>query len=210
MTLHALAGLASLASFAAPAAEDIRDIRAPIAIPEWWRWPLAIALSALAALGVILFVRWWKRRRMRELTPHERALAALERATKLAREGRSHEWADVVAETIRAALGARLGQEVLPKTTSELARTAWAHWTYEGPVEHGEDQHPPHVVVHDAPRIIELLQACDLARFAMARMDPAALLQWTGFAREAVDHLFAPAPPSASAAQLTSQPVTST
>jgi hypothetical protein len=218
MTLHALAGLASLASFAAraPAAEDIRDIRAPIAIPEWWRWPLAIALSALAALGVILFVRWWKKRRMRELTPHQRALAALERATTLAREGRSHEWADVVAETIRAALSARLGHEVLPKTTSELARTAWAHWTYEGPVEHRDEptEHtaqPDAPIVHDAPRIIELLQACDLARFAMARMDPAGLLQWTAFAREAVDHLFAPAPAAATeTAPLTSQPVTST
>jgi len=213
MTLHALAGLASLGRFAAPAAEDIRDIRAPIAIPDWWRWPLAIALSALAALGVVLLIRWWKKRRARELTPHQRALAALERATTLAREGRSHEWADVVAETIRAALSARLGHEVLPKTTSELARAAWAHWTYEGPVEqHGEDEGQPHApVVHDAPRIIELLQACDLARFAMARMDPAALLQWTAFAREAVDHLFAPAPAApAETAALTSQPVTST
>lgn len=189
MTLHALA-----ASLAVPAAgEDIRDIRAPIAIPEWWRWPLAIALSALAALAVILVVRWWRKRNARPLTPHERALAALRVAETLAREGRSHEWADVVAETLRASLSARLGGEVLPKTTSELAQTPALH--------------------AGAPRLIELLQVCDLARFAMGHLASPALLQWTVFAREAVDHLFAPvAPPAAApaAASLSSQPVTTT
>jgi hypothetical protein len=183
--------LASALAAPAAAADDIRDIRGPLAIPEWSRWPLAIAICGLAALAVVLVVRWWRARRMRSMTPYERALAALRVAETHAREGRSHEWADVVAETLRGALSVRLGSEVLPKTTSELARTAWAHWTYQGPVE--RERAAPAPALLDAPHLIELLEVCDLARFAMASLDTRALLEWTAFARDALEHLFAPA-----------------
>jgi hypothetical protein len=196
-----LSSLAMAVAAPSAAAEDIRDIRAPIPIPEWWRVPLAVAICALAALAVVLLVRWWRMRRARTLTPHERALAALCIAEQHAREGRAREWADVVAETLRAALSVRLGAEVLPQTTSELAKTTWAHWTYEGPVERRREE--PALV--DAPHIIELLEVCDLARFALGSLDTLALLEWTAFARAAVDHLFEPTPAAPSAPPLSPQ-----
>lgn len=158
----------------APAADDIRDIHAPLAIAEWWRWPLAMALGAVAALAVVLVVRWVQKRRARPLTPHEQALAALAAAEKLAHEGRSREWADLVAETLRSALSMRLGAEILPQNTGELEK-AWAT--------------PP---LAEAPRILDLLVTCDLARFARASLDDQALLGQTAIARALVERLFAP------------------
>jgi hypothetical protein len=163
-----------LAAAPAPGAEDIRDIHAPFAIGEWWRWPLALAAGAVAALAVVLVVRYVQKRRARPLTPREQALAALRLAETLAREGRSREWADLVAETLRSALSTRLGAEILPRTTSELAEI-WAT--------------PPLV---DAPRVLELLETCDLARFAKASLDDRALLAQTVLARALVEHLFTP------------------
>jgi hypothetical protein len=171
--------------------DDIRDIRAPLAIPPWWHWPLAIALAAIAALAIVLLVRWWQRRALRR-TPLQRAREALDIAEGHAREGRSREWAEVVAETLRGALAARLGADVLPQTTSELAETAWARWAYEGPVEPPRGPNEAHLP--EAPRVVELLQTCDLARFAMASLDANALLANTVLARELVEQLFAPRP----------------
>ena len=173
--------LLSAIALAAPPAlspEDIRDIRAPLLFGEWWRWPLAIAVAALLALAVLLVVRYVRKRRARPLTPREQALAALRAADALAREGRTREWADVVAETLRAALSTRLGAEILPQTTSELAE-AWA---------------TPSLV--DAPRILEMLETCDLARFARASLDERALVAQTAIARALVEHLFEPSSPA--------------
>ena len=174
--------------------EDIRDIRAPIAIPPWWRWPVAIAACALVALGIVLVVRWVKRRG-RALTPLERALEQLRIAEEHARAGRPHEWAEAVARTVRVALATRLGRAILPQTTSELARQEWAHWAYEGPVDAPHPAGGESLV--DAPRIISLLETCDLARFACAPLDADALLGETARARELVERLFAPPPKAA-------------
>jgi hypothetical protein len=177
--------LASAVAFAAPAAisaasDDIRDIRGPIAIPPWWRWPLVVALAAAAALAVVLLVRWWRARAARALSPLERARLALEVAEAHARAGRAHEWADIVAETTRGALAARLGAAILPQTTSELAKGEWTR--------------PPMADEVDAPRVLDLLETCDLARFARAPLDIAPLLAATAVARESTEQLFAPPP----------------
>jgi hypothetical protein len=125
MAALSASALAFAASAPVPdAAEDIRDIRAPWAIPPWWRWPLAIAAAAVAALAIVLLVRWWHKRRARAQTPLERARESLRLAEAHARAGRSREWADIVSETLRGALAARLGASVLPQTTSELADAA--------------------------------------------------------------------------------------
>jgi len=171
-----------------PSSDDIRDIRGLVAIPPWWHWPLAIAVAALAALAVVLVVRWWRARSARALSPLERALHALAAAEAHARSGRSHEWADIVAETVRGALAARLGTAVLPQTTAELSKAPWAQ--------------PPLADELAAPRILELLETCDLARFAKATLDTAALVASTATACELVGRLFAPParhPPNAAA-----------
>ena len=157
---------------------DIRDICGPIAIPPWWHWPLAIALAVLAATTIVLVLRWWRSRSPRALSPLERARQALTTAEALAREGRSREWAEIVAETTRGALAVRLGTDVLPQTTAELSQAPWAK--------------PPASDDLDATRLLALLETCDLARFAKARLDADALVASTTQARELTEHLFAP------------------
>ena len=175
----AAAAVTSTVAFAKPAAtDDIRDIRGLVPIPPWWHWPLAIGVAALAALAVILVVRGWRARSARALSPLERALRELAAAEAHARSGRSHEWADIVAETLRGALAARLGTAVLPQTTAELSKASWAQ--------------PPLAGELSATRILELLETCDLARFAKARLDTTALLGSTATACELVGRLFAP------------------
>jgi hypothetical protein len=175
-----------------PATQDIRDIAGPIAIPIWWHWPLAIATAAILSLGIILAIRWW-RKRAHVLTPLEKAMRALGIAETHAREGRSHAWADVVAETIRGALAARLGVEILPQTTAELAKGAWTA--------------PPLSEQLDAKTILELLEACDLARFAKASLDAKALLAATESARALTTNLYTPPKPKSPKPSKTSAPV---
>jgi hypothetical protein len=186
---------ASSVAFAAPLpTEDIRDIRGPIPIPPWWRWPLAIAVAAVLATAVILLVRWWRKRASRALSPLERARRALALAETHAREGRAHPWADIVAETVRGALATRLGTSVLPLTTAELALEPWAS--------------PPLKDELGADSVLDLLETCDLARFAKASLEPAALLAFTDRARELVERLFAPPPRAATQAVPQPQMVT--
>lgn len=166
--------------------DDIRDIRPLILIPPWWHWMvLAIAIAlALAAAGAAF--RLWRRRSAQALTPEQKARRALDRAETLAREGRSREWAAVVAETLRTSLSARLGQDACPQTTSELAAVPWLA--------------PPYDAIVDTPRLLDLLSACDLTRFAMARLEVDSLIASTETARDWITHLFAP-PDKASSTQ---------
>jgi hypothetical protein len=180
LVAFAFAGLPALAIAAPLSSGDIRDIRGPIAIPPWWHWPLAVAFAAVAALGVTLFVRWWRARRPAALTPLERARRALAIAETHAHEGRSRAWAEIVAETTRGALAARLGTEVLPQTTSELSSASWTK--------------PPASEELDATRLLALLETCDLARFAKANLGSDSLLVSTALARELTERLFAPPP----------------
>jgi hypothetical protein len=183
--LSALAGatvlLVSGAALAAPGSatgDDIRDIRPLIPIPPWWQGlalPLGLAVALAAGLVVYLLFR---RHGRRELGPEERAQAALSEAETLARAGRCHEWAELVALTLRNALAARLGDDLCPRTTSELAAVDWSA--------------RPHGAVVDAERLLDLLRICDLSRFALGRLDRESLLESTRRARAWVTHLFEP------------------
>ena len=161
-----------------PPVEDIHDIRPPLAIPELLRWSLVALGVVLAAIAIVLVVRWVNKRRARPLTPRQEALAALQRAEALASEGRAREWADLVAETVRSGLSARLGHAILPQTTSELRAGLAA----------------PSPGLLEAPGILELLEDCDLARFARASLDRPALVERTVAARVLVLPLFDPIP----------------
>ena len=174
----AVAALPCLAVAAPVSSGDIRDIRGPIAIPPWWRLPLAIALVVVVATGIVLVVLWWRARSRRGLSPLERAREALTAAEGHARDGRSREWAEIVAETTRGALAARLGTGVLPQTTAELSQASWTK--------------PPTSDEIGATRVLALLGTCDLARFAKAHLDTDALLAETAVARQLTERLFAP------------------
>jgi hypothetical protein len=163
---------------AAPArADDIRDIRPLISIPPWWYF-LAAALAATLILALIFAgIRYYRRRVRRPLTPEQIALLALDRAEAIARDGKCREWADLVAETLRGALAARLEREAFAETTSELASLDWSQ--------------VPRADVIDIPMLIELLSICDLTRFALGKLEPSALLAKTGAARAWISRLFA-------------------
>lgn len=168
-------------------ADDIRDIRPLILISPWWYWvAAAVVASMLVAVG-ILVARAVRRRRARALTPEERAARELARAESLARQGRCREWAELVAQTLREALAARLGIAACPQTTHELAAFDWAS--------------VPAAANVDAQRLLELLSTCDLTRFARARLEANALVSSTETARDWVQRLFS-APHEAAAAQV--------
>jgi hypothetical protein len=188
-TAWSSAAAAATAATRAPG-DDIRDIRALILIPPWWHG-MVLWLSVALALAVAATAVWlWRRRSAGPLTPLQEAERALLRAESLAREGRSREWADLVARTLRAALSARIGQDACPKTTGELASVVWVT--------------PPYDVVADAPCVIDLLSMCDLTRFAMARLDTDSLVRSTEGARDWTRRLFAPPlPSSATSPQVT-------
>jgi len=199
LTLKALVGsspivLAATAwsaiAAAAPAPpEDIRDIRPLILFPVWWPWVAAAVAASLLLVATAVAVRAWRRRSARPLTPEEQARRALAKAESLAREGRAREWANIVAPALRTALSARLGQDASPQTTSELASVAWVQSRDGAAV--------------DAPRLLELLAACDLTRFAMARLETDSLLASTEAAREWITRLFATPKSSSASPQVT-------
>ena len=177
-------------------ADDIRDIRPLITIPSNFQWMIAAFLAAVVLTVGYLAVRYYRRRSQRPLSAEQRAELGLRRGEELARTGRCHEWAEVLAETLRTALAERLGWAACPDTTSELAARDWSQ--------------APNV---DATRLVELLSTCDLTRFALGQLEPGALLQSTESARAFVARLFAPTevpvnPPNtlsaSSAAQVTS------
>jgi hypothetical protein len=171
-----VAPVAALGAPSAPAADDIRDIRPLISIPPWWHG-LALPLAVAAALLILLAVyRALRRHRRRELSPEERAQAALTEAETLARAGRCHEWAELVALTLRTALAARVGGDLCPRTTGELAALDWSA--------------RPDGARVDPERLLDLLWICDLTRFALGRLEPESLLESTRSARAWVTHLF--------------------
>jgi hypothetical protein len=181
-TISLLASVAMAAPAAATAAaEDIRDIRGPLAIAPWWRWPLVAVVAVLALAALAFAVRAWRARKLRAWTPLDRARQALTEAEEHAREGHCREWAELVAETTRTALAVKLGAQILPHTTPELAVALQARGGAETAIG-GED----------VVELLTLLASCDLARFAKARLDATALVAATATARALVERLYAP------------------
>ena len=180
----------SLAIASPTAADDIRDIRAPLPIPPWWHWPLAIALVVLAVTAIVLLLRYWYKRRHRPLTLLQQAQRALELAEKLAKAGRSHDWAELVAPTMRGALAVRIGESVLPQTTNELAKAYWAKSPSDTEVNTARELDTRYLP--EAPQLLALLEICDLARFAQANLGADELLAATASARVLVESLLSP------------------
>ena len=107
---------------------QMKPIFGPLMIRPWWHsWVFAalIALLVLAALAALVWL-WLRRRRSRtetaerELTPHERALAALTalRDGKLIAAGRFKEFYSEVGDTLRRWLEHRAHIEAMEATTA--------------------------------------------------------------------------------------------
>jgi hypothetical protein len=140
------------------------DIKAPAAMPEraLWPWILGGALLSLAAIYL------WLRRRRRRAAPqeaivpaapprpaHEIAYEALERllaSDRLAR-GLVKEFYIELAEIVRRYLEARFGVDTFERTTGEILEALRA----------------ARVSVKANAMTAEILQACDLVKFAKHR-----------------------------------------
>lgn len=107
---------------------QVKPIFGPLMIRPWWHsWVFAafIALLLLAVLGVLVWL-WLRRRRsagetaVRELTPHERALAALTalRDGKLIAAGRFKDFYSEMGDTLRRWLEHRAHIEAMEATTA--------------------------------------------------------------------------------------------
>jgi hypothetical protein len=96
----------------------------------------------------------------------------------------------MVAATMRGALAVRIGENVLPQTTNELAKAPWAKASVASDPSVARDPGTPYLI--EAPQLLALLEICDLARFARANLDLDAMLAATSSARELLERLFAP------------------
>jgi hypothetical protein len=66
---------------------------------------------------------------------------------------------------------------------------------------------PPMDLVLDTTHILEILETCDVARFAKASFDPNALIASTAVARDVTERLYAPPPRSATRVPVVAQTV---
>lgn len=116
------AALAQAAPTAAPVVvEDIRDVREPIFDPApWWEVAMPYALGALGALALYFVVRYVWRFLHRPRNPMQRALARIDNARRLAREGQVAAFADELSEALRAYIEERFEVHAPRKTTDEL------------------------------------------------------------------------------------------
>jgi hypothetical protein len=141
---------------------ELKDLRPPTGVevepaPPAGRSLLLLATVttatlALAAAGV--GVVWWRRRRKREppLPPAEQALADLDRLEEsLTADPLPARQIDALAETVRRYLEARFGVAARRRTTHELLAALQAGDRFPALLQ---------------PPLQELLEHCDLARFA--------------------------------------------
>lgn len=124
-------------------------------------WPWLASLSALA-LAVLLAAGWtWRRltrRQPMELTPEQRALAALERLESQVETLPSAQVHSEVSLLVRGYLAERLTLRALQQTTPEFLQA----------IEKGQQ-----LSSEQRGALQELLQSCDQARFAPVKVAPA-------------------------------------
>jgi hypothetical protein len=143
----------------AAAAQDIRDIRGPISIPSIW--PTVLLVAGVVAVGIVLAVAVYAAvrhfRRSRLKTPAQIALARLEQARALAKEGHAAELGAAVSDTVRAYVEARFDFCAPKRTTEEFLHDLTS--ASDSPVSRHRDA------------LGAFLGACDLAKFARFNID---------------------------------------
>jgi len=152
-----------VASVLAAGQTEPADIKAPATMPERavWPWVLAGALLAVAA-GYL----WWRRRRRGEAAvapapaapprpAHEIAYEQLERllSSDLLAKGAVKEFYIELAEIVRRYLESRYGVDTFERTTGEILEALRA----------------ARIAVKAGAMTADLLQACDLVKFAKHR-----------------------------------------
>lgn len=136
-------------------AMELRDIRGPIAEPPpWWAglegWALAVAIAAVALVGIALL--WRRLRRPKDA----RRLALAKIAEAEARASNAKAFAQEVSEAVRAYIEARFGVHAPRRTTEELLEAL------------AEDEASP--LERYRPLLAAFLARCDLAKFGGAHL----------------------------------------
>jgi hypothetical protein len=145
--------------------KELRDAPQPEQLPPPppSPWPRRLALAGLALVAALLLlavtwgVRRWRAVPVPPLPPHRRALAELERLEASATQPDSSGFHDRLAGVLRAYLAARFELATGRQTSAEILTAVAAL----------PDIPPPAL---DSLR--EVLQRCDLARFARASLSP--------------------------------------
>jgi hypothetical protein len=140
-------------------AQDIRDIRGPIVIPSVWPTVLLVAgvIATALLLGLVAYAVVRHFRRSRVKTPAQVALARLEQARALARDGHAAELGEAISDTVRAYIEARFDLCAPKRTTEEFLHDLAS--ASESPVAQHRDA------------LSAFLGACDLAKFARFAID---------------------------------------
>jgi hypothetical protein len=142
--------------------EDIEAPGEPFEAPLPWRW---IAVGALLAIGAGACFVWWRRRapsapRQRVLSPHEHALAELERLRTASRRSEAEVEAFYVAvsQVLRVYIERRFHLRAPERTTEEFLRDLEAS---DGPIRRHRLE------------LERFLAQCDLVKFAAVRPNEA-------------------------------------
>jgi Domain of unknown function (DUF4381) len=148
-------------SYAQAPEEDIRGPRALVEIPVPEKAPImlwcAIAVGVLVVVSMVYFLKK-RRSKRKQVSPVEKALAALVALEKNPEALAAEVFADHAAGTVRQFIMERLGIVAPRQTTEEFLRALAA------------DEASP--LRNEGPQLQQFLSSCDLAKFAGSALTP--------------------------------------
>ncbi|MDX2110325.1 MAG: hypothetical protein SFY80_08810 [Verrucomicrobiota bacterium] len=121
--------IAQAAAVAGPKATEF-PIRGPIVLPNYWLWGSLTGLVVLAIIGLILWLRFKKRKAAEpipEIPPQEEALAALLRLKNSPWHGESKLFVITVSDILRRYIERAFTIRALEQTTEEFMESATTH-----------------------------------------------------------------------------------
>lgn len=161
-------------------APDIRDIHAPYLIPQDWRLPALLGVSAV----ILMLLLWWLWRRWQARRPPvtllARTLQRLEATRVLMAAGDAPGFSVAVSDVVRAYIEERFAVRATQRTTGEFLRECMG-------------QIGSALQAHERA-LSEFLRFCDLAKFARQSLDTEQMQGMLGSARHFVESTAAPIP----------------
>lgn len=153
----------------APSMNDIRDIRGPKPIAAGWGVALLVAggVAGIGAAGTAWALL--RRRRVLDTTPQQIALARLDSARALMREGNSRPYSIELSSIMRQYIENAFGIVATHFTTDEFL--------------HHVANTPDSVLIGSQKSLGEFLQACDLAKFGGWSLPASGMLEMLESAR---------------------------